>query len=142
MCFRAMITIGVTKSFFRRWTVVSGLGVKYFENFCHRCEAFILTHSLVYEFLCGPDHMGTPLCVCVSKFTPGSPMLHLKCALKNQACNPSKKHHTRCKANHVKLTRKSMFILSIKAYQKVEPIGPFRVTESSACLACHSYLTT
>ena len=30
-------------------------------NLFHCCEALIFTHPLVYEFLCGPKHMATPV---------------------------------------------------------------------------------
>ena len=31
------------------------------NNLFYCCEALIFTHPLVYEFLCGPKHMGTPV---------------------------------------------------------------------------------
>ena len=31
------------------------------NNFFYCCEGLIFTHPLVYQFLCGPKHMGTPV---------------------------------------------------------------------------------
>ena len=37
------------------------------NNLFHCCEALIFTHPLVYEFLRGPKHMGTPVMLDASK---------------------------------------------------------------------------
>ena len=31
------------------------------NNLLYCCKTLIFTHSLVYEFLCGPKHMATPV---------------------------------------------------------------------------------
>ena len=35
------------------------------NNLFYCCKVLIFTHPLVHEFLCGPKHMGTPVCIIV-----------------------------------------------------------------------------